>query len=444
MPEIAARLSNVSKLFQIYDHPRDRLKELLSFSRKRYHTDYVALQNINLDIRKGEFLGVVGKNGAGKSTLLKMLSGEISPTTGTVEIFGKVSLLQLGVGFDPELSGIENARFASKLLGFSDRQINEMILEIVEFADIGDFINHPVKFYSSGMYSRLSFAVGININPDILIADEVLSVGDMRFSQKCLRKMHEFKKAGKTVIFVSHDTSSVNAFCDTAIWLKDGEIFMQGDAKDVTQNFQNFMLYNQLPQDQEVLEKRQHLSDSSQYSGEGEISPNGGYSVCSIDHKLPWVDVDQVGSVGDNRAKILKICLVNANTNKVLETISGDEHVRLFLYLEAVEDLEQPQLGFVLYNRHGLPACHTNNDICGTSISYLNRNTTLQAEFSFKLPSLANGSYSLSVAIQTGLQMAHKLDDVLQVSVFREGIKGTQCGFVIIEKEAFLLKEVKG
>jgi ABC-type polysaccharide/polyol phosphate transport system ATPase subunit len=162
MSEIAIKLHSVHKVFRIYDHPSDRLKEAFSLRRKKFHTDFHALRNVSFDVRKGEFLGIVGKNGAGKSTLLKILSRELTPTSGTVEINGKVSLLQLGVGFDPELTGIENARFASKLLGYSDEEIDEMLDEIIAFADIGEFIYHPVKTYSSGMYSRLSFAVGIN------------------------------------------------------------------------------------------------------------------------------------------------------------------------------------------------------------------------------------------------------------------------------------------
>src|ERR1700730_35329 len=247
MPEIAIKVENVTKVFRIYDHPGDRLKEAFSLTRKKFRTDFAALRNVSFEVKKGEFLGIVGKNGAGKSTLLRILSRELSPTSGTVVINGKVSLLQLGVGFDPELTGIENARFASKLLGYSDQQTERMMQDIISFADIGEFIHHPVRTYSSGMYSRLSFAVGINIDPDILIADEVLSVGDMRFSQKCLRKMREFKEQGKTVIFVSHDIQAVNLFCDSAMWIMEGEVFLCGSPKQVTTSFQNYMLYDKLP-----------------------------------------------------------------------------------------------------------------------------------------------------------------------------------------------------
>ena len=247
MSDFALQVEKLGKVFRIYDKPSDRLKETFSFGRKNYHTDFPALRNISFHVKKGEFLGIVGRNGAGKSTLLKILSGELTPSEGTVTIDGNVSLLQLGVGFDLELSGIENARFASKLLGYSNREIDRMLKDIIEFADIGDFIYHPVKTYSSGMYSRLSFAVGVNINPDILIADEVLAVGDLRFAQKCLRKMREFKDKGKTIVLVTHDTSTVNIFCDTAIWLKDGELFQSGDAQSVAKDYTNYMLYDKLP-----------------------------------------------------------------------------------------------------------------------------------------------------------------------------------------------------
>lgn len=261
MSDIAISVENVSKVFRIYDHPGDRLREAFSFKREKRHTDFQALKNVNFEVNRGCFLGIVGRNGAGKSTLLKILSRELTPTAGKVRINGKVSLLQLGVGFDSDLTGIDNARFASKLLGYSDNEVDGMMEDIIAFADIGEFIYHPVKTYSSGMYSRLSFAVGINVDPDILIADEVLSVGDMRFSQKCLRKMREIKQQGKTVIFVSHDIRSVNMFCDVAMWIKDGEIFMHGDPKRVTTSFQNYMLFDKIPD--EYLELLKPITSNS-------------------------------------------------------------------------------------------------------------------------------------------------------------------------------------
>lgn len=433
MSGIAVKVENVSKIFRIYDRPSDRLKEAFSIRRQKFHSDYPALNDVSFNVKKGEFLGIVGRNGAGKSTLLKILSRELTPSSGNVTVNGKVSLLQLGVGFDPELTGLDNARFASKLLGYSDVELENMLEEIVAFADIGEFIHHPVKTYSSGMYSRLSFAVGINIDPDILIADEVLSVGDMRFSQKCLRKMREFKEQGKTVIFVSHDIQSVTAFCDTAMWIKDGAIFMHGDAKSVTTSFQNYMLYDKLPDEYNSVAIAMGAEDRNEVDS----------TDAAIEHlvkanleSVEWITFEALPSVGDGRAEIKRMALLRAGEQPALK-LRGNEELTLLLDIEAKMDMQDPQVGFVIYNRQGLPMLHTNNDICGMRVASMNAGQRACAAFRFKMPGLANGDYIFSIGIQTGLEMAHKIDDAYQFNVTRADIKGTQCGYFVIENECF-------
>ncbi len=439
MSEIAIKVERVNKVFRIYDHPSDRMREAFSFRREKFHTDFQSLKNVSFEVKKGEFLGIVGRNGAGKSTLLKILSREITPTSGSVVIDGKVSLLQLGVGFDPELTGVDNARFASKLLGYNDDEIEGMLDEIIAFADIGEFIHHPVKTYSSGMYSRLSFAVGININPDILIADEVLSVGDMRFSQKCLRKMREFKEQGKTVIFVSHDIQSVNVFCDTAIWIKDGEIFMRGDSKQVTTGFQNYMLYDKLPDEYHsvvIPEDAEKEAEASSVVVQQEQKTSADFAG------IEWSDIGGVPCVGDGRAEIKRMAFVLADTLECVRTVQGNEEVVLLLDVYVKATMENPQIGFVIYNRQGIPALHTNNDICGTHLRLLGDGQRTYAAFRFRLPALANGSYIFSIGLQTGLNMAHKIDDAYEFNVARMDVKATQCGYSIIESERFELIRV--
>lgn len=435
MSEIAIKVENVNKVFRIYDHPGDRVKEAFSFKREKFHTDYPALKNINFEVNKGEFLGIVGRNGAGKSTLLKILSRELTPSSGKVTINGKVSLLQLGVGFDPELTGVDNARFASKLLGYNDDEIEGMMEEIIAFADIGEFIRHPVKTYSSGMYSRLSFAVGININPDILIADEVLSVGDMRFSQKCLRKMREFKEQGKTIIFVSHDIQSVNVFCDTAMWIKDSEIFMHGNSKSVTTGFQNYMLYDKLPDEYHVLVGVEMAPNETEISNS---VVRGGRAEQEFE-SVEWIELGGLPCVGDGRAKFKRMAFVLADSLAGVRIVQGNEEVILLLDIQINENMEAPQLGFVIYNRQGVAAAHTNNDICGIPITNLRSGNSAIAAFRFKLPAMANGSYIFSIGLQTGLEMAHKVDDAYEFNVKRMGEKATQCGYSIIEQESFEL-----
>ena len=440
MPEIAIKVENVTKVFRIYDHPGDRLKEAFSLTRRKFRTDFPALRNVSFEVKKGEFLGIVGKNGAGKSTLLRILSRELSPTSGTVVINGKVSLLQLGVGFDPELTGIENARFASKLLGYSDQQTERMMQDIIAFADIGEFIHHPVRTYSSGMYSRLSFAVGINIDPDILIADEVLSVGDMRFSQKCLRKMREFKEQGKTVIFVSHDIQAVNLFCDSAMWIMEGEVFLCGSPKQVTTSFQNYMLYDKLPAEYhsvaDVEAADRESGQSGGGSGLGQLAPGADFE------KIKWTDLGAVPSVGDGRAEIKRMAFVTAGTLDGKVSLQGNEQVVLIFDVLSKATMENPQIGFVIYNRQGLPALHTNSDICGAHIASLVKGMRVQAVFHFRLPGLAQGEYMFSIGVQTGLDMAHKIDYAYEFNVTRGDEKGTQCGYAIIEEERFELIEL--
>lgn len=433
MSEVAILVEELSKTFRIYDRPGDRLREAFSLKRAKFHTDFQALNKLSFEVKKGEFLGIVGKNGAGKSTLLKVLSRELTPTSGRVTIHGNVSLLQLGVGFDPELTGIENARFASKLLGYSDAEVEGLMEEIIAFADIGEFIKHPVKTYSSGMHSRLSFAVGININPDILIADEVLSVGDMRFSQKCLRKMREFKERGKTVIFVSHDVQSVNVFCDSAMWLKDGEIFLHGDAKKVTTSFQNYMLYDKLPSEYHALNEYDQDADWVGHNEPVDLAE------CFVprDGSIEWTELEHLPCVGDGRVAIKRLAFLLEDRNEPVRQVSGNERVALLLEIWIQDDIENPQVGIVLHNRQGLPALHTNNDICGAPLPPLSKGRRLIATFRFRLPSLSNGSYIFSVGVQAGASMPQKIDDAYEFTVSRNDAKGRQCGYVIIEEESF-------
>ncbi|WP_225340692.1 ABC transporter ATP-binding protein [Lysinibacillus capsici] len=232
------KVNNLSKTYKIYDKPIDRLKESISPIKKKYHKEFKALDNISLEVNKGEIIGILGKNGSGKSTLLKIITGVLNPTEGHVEISGKISaLLELGAGFNQELTGIENIYLNGMIMGFSKKEIDEKLEEIVEFAEIGDFVYQPVKTYSSGMFARLAFAVAINVDPDILIIDEALSVGDMYFQEKSFTKMKSFRDKGKTIFFVSHSVPSVRNFCNRAIWIHEGVLRMNGSAEVVCSEY---------------------------------------------------------------------------------------------------------------------------------------------------------------------------------------------------------------
>jgi lipopolysaccharide transport system ATP-binding protein len=240
--DIVISTNNLSKVYKLYKNPKDRLKEALSFSGKTYHKDFYALKNINLEIRRGEVIGIVGKNGSGKSTLLKILSRVLTPTSGEFMVKGKVSsLLELGSGFNPELTGIENIFFYATILGIEEKQIKEKLQEILDFADIGDFVYQPLKTYSSGMKARLAFSVAINVDPDILILDEVLAVGDELFRRKCYARMEGFFKGKKTILFVSHSVSDINQLCTRSVMLDRGEFLIEGPSKLVTAQYQRYL-----------------------------------------------------------------------------------------------------------------------------------------------------------------------------------------------------------
>lgn len=236
------KLSGISKKYNLYNNRQDRLKEALHPRRKIYHRDFYALKDINLEVKRGEVLGIVGKNGSGKSTLLKVVSNILTPTAGAVEVKGKVvALLELGAGFNPEFTGIENIYFYCSLIGYNLQQTEEIVGEIIDFSELGDFVYQPLKTYSSGMRARLAFAVSVNVDPDILILDEVLAVGDELFRRKCYARMEEFFKGGKTMLFVSHDANSINQLCTRAILLDKGQCILEGPTKMVTMNYQKYL-----------------------------------------------------------------------------------------------------------------------------------------------------------------------------------------------------------
>ena len=235
-------VKNLTKKYKLYNKPSDRLKEVIYFNKKKYHKYFYALKNISFNIKKGEIVGIIGKNGSGKSTLLKILTGVLSSSSGSIEVNGKISaLLELGTGFHPELSGYENIFLYASLMGISKKEMEKKVDEILEFADIGDFIYRPVKTYSSGMFARLAFSVAIQVEPDILIVDEVLSVGDISFQYKCFEKFKEFKEKGITILFVTHSMGQVLTHCNRAIFLKDGKLVKDSyDVESVVTEYEKY------------------------------------------------------------------------------------------------------------------------------------------------------------------------------------------------------------
>ena len=257
---------DLSKVYYLYDKPSDRIRETFSIRKKKYSKEHYALKNINLKINKGESIGIVGTNGSGKSTLLKLVTGVVTPTTGTIKTDGKIAaLLELGAGFNPEYTGIENIYLNGTMMGYTEEEMKKRVPDIIEFADIGEFINQPVKSYSSGMFARLAFAVSINVEPDILIVDEALSVGDTRFQVKCIDKMRELQESGTTILFVTHAIEQIKRSCTRAIWIKNGELIEDGEASQVVDLYDNFMKYGEKKIEKVNNEDEFRLPENSDY-----------------------------------------------------------------------------------------------------------------------------------------------------------------------------------
>lgn len=299
--DIAIKVENLSKIYKLYDKPLDRLKESLGLSKSKLYREHYALNNVTLEVKKGETVGIIGTNGSGKSTILKIITGVLNPSAGNININGRISaLLELGAGFNMEYTGIENIYLNGTMIGFAREEIDEKINNILEFADIGDFVYQPVKTYSSGMFVRLAFAVAINIDPEILIVDEALSVGDVFFQAKCYRKFEEFKRMGKTILFVSHDLGSISKYCDRVILLNRGEKLGEGNPKEIV-NMYKKVLVNQLD-NTEI----QHTGTTDT----GDIN---------TDDKLKWKNHFQQnpGSIeyGNKNAEIVDYAVLDADNN---------------------------------------------------------------------------------------------------------------------------------
>lgn len=257
--DLSIRVSGLSKRYQIYDTPRDRLKQFVfprlvrmaARSPKQYFREFWALSEVSFEVRKGETVGIIGRNGSGKSTLLQMISGTLSPSSGSIRTSGRVAaLLELGAGFNPEFTGRENVLLNAAILGFPREAIEKRMAEVMAFSELGEFLDQPVKTYSSGMYARLAFSIAIHVDPDVLIVDETLAVGDSRFVAKCMRRIKDIQNSGATILFVSHDVGSVRTLCQRAIWLDRGKLVEDGDVFPVTGKYMEFMFKDEESEDQ--------------------------------------------------------------------------------------------------------------------------------------------------------------------------------------------------
>lgn len=367
MNDIAISLKNVSKYYKLYNAPKDRLKEALSHSGKIYHKKFYATNDLNLEIKKGEILGIVGKNGSGKSTLLKLITGVLTPDEGSIKVNGKISaLLELGSGFNPEFTGLQNIFFYGTILGFSKTEMDEKLDDIIAFADIGDFINQPLKTYSSGMKSRLGFAVAVHIDPEILILDEVLSVGDILFKRKCYAKMEEFFKSGKTIIYVSHDANTVKQLCSRAIFLMNGTIVLDSDAKTVTQFYEKFLFSNTIEQKSlmnklvGLNKKPKNLTKDFNQNATSKKSLNTNKTISlDGDQYLPEL-VSTPDYINNNIASFTNVSIQN-NQNNVVNVLQLSHRYNLTFTVTWHQDLENVFFGARFLTLKGVVLTGVNN-----------------------------------------------------------------------------------
>lgn len=371
----------LGKCYHIYSRPLDRLKQSLWRGRRRFYREFWALRNVGFEVRRGETLGIIGSNGSGKSTLLQLVCGILRPTEGTLGVDGRIaSLLELGAGFNPEFTGRENVYMTAAIMGLSKSEIDRRYQEIVQFAEIGEFISQPVKTYSSGMFVRLAFAAAAHVSPDILVIDEVLSVGDVRFQQRCMRKIRTFCQAG-TVIFVSHDMNAITDLCDRVLWIERGTVRMDGTPKFVVEKYLEYM----------------YGADSFK---DAVAPPDAAFSGDQAAPQSFFVD-DGIRQFGDRRVTIESVRLLSGTcANSV--THAG-ERCEIHIGLHAHAEVLRPIVGYVVKDRLGREILGDNTALMNCRLGPLGKGKRYAV--SFRLPSwpnLTGGDYSLSVAVADG------------------------------------------
>jgi len=404
--DIAINVENLGKCYQIYDRPQHRLLQMIVRNRKQYFREFWALKDISFDIRKGETVGIIGRNGSGKSTLLQLICGTLSPTSGSIKTNGRIAaLLELGSGFNPEFTGRENVFLNATILGLSIVETNARYDAIVRFADIGDFIDQPVKTYSSGMVVRLAFAVIAHVDADILVIDEALAVGDAFFTQKCMRYLREFQQRG-TILFVSHDTGAIINLCARAIWLDKGKIRMQGNSKELCESY---LASSQIEKhgsriqkwvtDEALNEKTREQFDPRLNLINESVFRNA-IQIFSFN--------PSAAAYGAGGATIISVRLLN-EAGTMVNAVLGGERVTLVVEAEANEDLDKGLIfGFFFKDRLGQYLFGDN-----TYLTYhekpvnVRKGERVEGHFTFLMPILPIGDYSICAAIAEGTQEDH-------------------------------------
>ncbi len=401
--ELVIKAEGLGKEYRLYSSNATRLVEAIDPFHKKRHTIHHALNGLDLEVSKGEAIGIIGVNGSGKSTLLKILTGVVTPSEGTIEVNGKISaLLELGAGFNPEYTGMQNIYLNGTMMGYTPREMDDRVQEIVDFADIGDFINQPVKTYSSGMFARLAFAVAISVDPDILVVDEALSVGDIFFQTKCFKKFNSFVESGKTILFVSHDLSSINKYCNRAILLNKGIKVADGKPKEVIDIYKKLLTGNMNAQS--IIENGEGIRFDSNDSDLWKTK-----MVCN----------PSVNEYGDKRAEIIDFAVID-NDDCISNTISKGDEFTIKIKVKFNTDISNPIIAFTIKNKQGVDIAGTNTELEEKDIESVKKGHYITASFSQKML-LQGGEYLLSFGC-TGyegdqLVVYHRLYDICNIVV---------------------------
>lgn len=406
------QVKGLEKAYKLYDKPSDRLKEALGLSRKKKYKEHYALKGVDLEIYKGETVGIIGTNGSGKSTILKIITGVLNPTSGTVKVDGRISaLLELGAGFNMEYNGIENIYLNGTMMGFSKKEIDAKMDDILSFADIGEYVNQPVKTYSSGMFVRLAFAVAINIEPEILIVDEALSVGDVFFQAKCYHKFEEFKEMGKTIVFVSHDLSSISKYCDRVVLLNQGVKLGEGSPKEMIDAYKQ-VLVGQYP-----------LPEND---GQNLLNDDIESAAASVNEKK---EVNQDLSVNPDlleygtRAAVIESYKITDDMGRDTGTVLKGKKCSISMTVRFEEDIEAPIFAFTIKNIKGVEITGTNTMVEKAFLESVKAGTVMEITFTQEM-NLQGGEYLLSLGV-TGFekeefQVYHRLYDVMNMTVISD------------------------
>jgi teichoic acid transport system ATP-binding protein len=412
MDKTVIDVQNIKKVYKLYDKPSLRMKEAFSLTGKKYHKEFHALKDISFQVKQGEMLGIIGKNGAGKSTLLKIITGVLTPTSGTITIDGKISaLLELGAGFNPEYTGIENIYLNGSMIGFTREEMDAKLDDIVKFADIGDFINQPVKSYSSGMFARLAFAVSINVDPDILIVDEALSVGDVFFQAKCYKKLNDLKNSGKTILFVTHDMGSVIKYCNRAILINDGVIAAQGEPAEIVDIYKKVLVgqYDVSEDKSIATAEKQTTVLHKQSSVEGAWKD---YMLINPNSQI----------YGDKRAEIVDFGIFDEN-GEINNTISKMRPFSIKMRVKFHETIENPIFAFSIKDTKGTEITGTNTIIEDVDTGIVKAGEEIIIEFSQNM-NIQGGQYLLLLGC-TGYQgdnlvVYHRLYDICCITIISD------------------------